>query len=69
MTTNVSRNGILQDIENFIRGDPGSIFTFECEESNCADKGQLIGTGLYAYKSPICKAAVQQSLMDDSEKS
>lgn len=67
--TNMTTADDFQNLANYTRGDPGSIFTFECAEANCSDKGELIGAGLYAYKSPICKAAVQQSLMDDSETS
>lgn len=53
------------DLQSFIRGDPGSVFTFICPE-NCMAGGSLVGTGLYAYKSSICKAAIQQNVLSNS---
>lgn len=51
---------------DYVRGDPGSIFTFTCP-ANCYDQGELIGAGLYNYTSQICKAAIQQSMLDNSQ--
>lgn len=48
------------------RGDPGSIFTFTCPK-DCALGGELVGAGLYASKSSICKAAVQQNMLSNSD--
>lgn len=48
------------------RGDPGSVFTFKCP-AMCQDQGELTGAGLYHANSPICKAGIQQSTLDNSQ--
>jgi hypothetical protein len=53
-------------VQDLTRGDPGSVFTFKCP-ANCMDIGELVGAGLYSYSSSICKAAIQQGMIDDSQ--
>jgi len=59
-------NTSLKDITEFIRGDPGSIFTFICP-IGCNQGGNMFGTGLYADRSSICKAAIHVNQLSSSE--
>jgi len=56
----------INDIRDFVKGDPGSLFTFICPEG-CAAGGGLVGSALYSYKSSICKAGIQQGILSNSE--
>jgi len=54
------------ELQGKLKGDPGSVFTFLCP-SGCDSGGTLIGAGLYAFKSPICQAAIHQFLLHPNE--
>jgi len=62
---NINCGTTLSELGDYVRGDPGSVFTFISPES-CASGGNLIGTGLYGFKSSICKAAIQQNQLSNS---
>lgn len=57
-----------EEVINFVKGDPGSVFTFKCP-AGCKDEGTLIGAGLYHVNSSICKSGIQQSMFDNSQES
>lgn len=38
-------NDTLDDLQDVVRGDPGSVFTFKCP-AGCTDGGLLVGSGL-----------------------
>lgn len=46
-------------------GDPGSVFVVKCPSFCSVVSLDLLGTGIYSYKSPICKAAVHAGIMLD----
>jgi len=54
------------ELAGTLRGDPGSVYTFICPPG-CLTGGTLIGSGLYAFKSPICQAAIHQYLLGPNE--
>lgn len=54
------------ELSGKIKGDPGSVLTFLCP-AGCDQGGTLIGAGLYAFKSPICQAAIHQFLIHPNE--
>jgi len=45
-TDNLTTQNAVTNLPFYVRGDPGSVFTFECRETFCAGKGSLIGVGL-----------------------
>jgi len=59
-------NTSMNDITDFIRGDPGSVFTFICPVG-CNQGGNMFGTGLYAFRSSICKAAIHVNQLSSSQ--
>lgn len=54
------------ELNGILKGDPGSVFTFICP-AGCEAGGTLIGAGLYAFKSPICQAAIHQFIISPAE--
>jgi len=65
MIRNISCSTSYAELLPTIKGDPGSVYTFICPEG-CASGGNLVGSGLYGFKSSICKAAVQQTILSNS---
>lgn len=52
--------------ERLIKGDPGSVYTFLCP-AGCLQGGVLYGSGLYGFRSSICKAAIQMGYLSNTE--
>jgi len=59
-------NTSVKDITEFIRGDPGSVFTFICPVG-CNQGGNMFGSGLYAFRSSICKAAIHVNQLSSTQ--
>lgn len=55
-----------KESQRLIKGDPGSVYTFLCP-AGCVQGGSIYGTGLYAFRSSICKAAIQMGYLTNTE--